>query len=158
MPQLSNIAVIFVVTFVVFPGVAASWAPQLEFFTSKGTLELKKAVGKCKLEVWGSSIFIFYTHGRYSATSTLSLKVPQSLIEPVFFESGPHLVAAWLQVASQLCLPTFLSTCFCSWLDGWFCQVSSYFFWFASQVCAGCFGPIILPRARLFLRTPAYLC
>jgi len=51
MPQLSNIAVIFVVTFVVFPGVAASWAPQLEFFTSKGTLELKKAVGKCKLEV-----------------------------------------------------------------------------------------------------------
>ncbi|CAK9078159.1 unnamed protein product [Durusdinium trenchii] len=29
---------IFVVTFVVFPGVAASWAPQLEFFTSKGRL------------------------------------------------------------------------------------------------------------------------
>lgn len=51
MPQLLNIAVIFVVTFVVFPGVAASWAPQLEFFTSKGPLELKKAVGKCKLEV-----------------------------------------------------------------------------------------------------------
>ena len=43
-----------------------------------------------------------------------------------------------------------------AWLDGWFCQVSSYFFWFASQVCAGCFGPIILPRAWLFLLTPAY--
>ena len=36
MPQLVNISMIFVVTFVVFPGVAASWAPQLEFFTSKG--------------------------------------------------------------------------------------------------------------------------
>eukprot|EP00490_Sorites_sp_Unknown_P012485 CAMPEP_0114688832 /NCGR_PEP_ID=MMETSP0191-20121206/63893_1 /TAXON_ID=126664 /ORGANISM="Sorites sp." /LENGTH=416 /DNA_ID=CAMNT_0001976751 /DNA_START=32 /DNA_END=1284 /DNA_ORIENTATION=- len=32
------ISMIFVVTFVVFPGVAASWAPQLEFFTSKGRL------------------------------------------------------------------------------------------------------------------------
>eukprot|EP00913_Durusdinium_trenchii_P018074 g16983.t2 len=37
-PQLVNICMIFVVTFVVFPGVAASWAPQLEFFTSKGRL------------------------------------------------------------------------------------------------------------------------
>lgn len=38
MPQLVNVSMIFVVTFVVFPGVAASWAPQLEFFTSKGKL------------------------------------------------------------------------------------------------------------------------
>jgi hypothetical protein len=39
MPQLVNVSMIFVVTFVVFPGVAASWAPQLEFFTSKGRWE-----------------------------------------------------------------------------------------------------------------------
>ena len=29
-----------VVTFVVFPGVAASWSPQLEFFVSKGVLAI----------------------------------------------------------------------------------------------------------------------
>ena len=34
--QLVNIAMIFVVTFVVFPGVAATWKPQLDFFVSKG--------------------------------------------------------------------------------------------------------------------------
>ncbi|CAE7361445.1 ENT3 [Symbiodinium sp. CCMP2456] len=38
MPQLVNVTMIFVVTFVVFPGVAASWSPQLEFFVSKGAL------------------------------------------------------------------------------------------------------------------------
>ncbi|CAE7227718.1 ENT3 [Symbiodinium natans] len=37
-PQLVNVSVIFVVTFVVFPGVAATWSPQLEFFVSKGPL------------------------------------------------------------------------------------------------------------------------
>ena len=100
MPQLSNIAVIFVVTFVVFPGVAASWAPQLEFFTSKGPLELKNALGKCKLEVWGSSIFIFYTHGRYGTAGPFhfeSQSSPKPYIEPVFFES---------QVILPICKPT----------------------------------------------------
>lgn len=38
LPQLMNIFLTFVVTFVVFPGVAASWAPQLDFFKSKGHL------------------------------------------------------------------------------------------------------------------------
>ncbi|CAE7361658.1 ENT3, partial [Symbiodinium microadriaticum] len=38
LPQLVNVTMIFVVTFVVFPGVAASWSPQLEFFVSKGAL------------------------------------------------------------------------------------------------------------------------
>eukprot|EP00439_Symbiodinium_sp_Y106_P082178 s842_g21.t1 len=37
-PQLVNVSMVFVVTFVVFPGVAANWSPQLDIFVSKGTL------------------------------------------------------------------------------------------------------------------------
>ena len=33
----------------VFPGVAASWAPQLEFFTSKGSLAETKPVSSIGL-------------------------------------------------------------------------------------------------------------
>lgn len=60
-PQLVNICMIFVVTFIVFPGVAASWRSQLPFFSNSklidyttciiGVFQVFDVVGRCSPRV-----------------------------------------------------------------------------------------------------------
>ena len=90
MPQLSNIAVIFVVTFVVFPGVAASWAPQLEFFTSKGRL--------------GQDWYTTFVVGIFQIFDVVGRSTPQAL-EKLGITAGRLSIPVWMRC---IFIPVFM--------------------------------------------------
>ncbi|CAJ1431142.1 unnamed protein product [Effrenium voratum] len=90
-PQLVNIATVFVVTFIVFPGVAATWKPQLEFFTSKGKL--------------GNDWYTTLVVGVFQIFDVVGRATPQGL-EKIGVNCSRLFIPVWLRV---LFIPAFMA-------------------------------------------------
>lgn len=89
-PQMVNVFAVFVMTFIVFPGVAASWKPQLDFFISKG------ALGKDWYTTVVMGIFqVFDVVGRITTGSLVKLGLTPNRVW----------IPTWLRL---LFLPTFI--------------------------------------------------